>query len=799
MSSNRLGEAQRNQTKEGGEVQMNCALKQRVRSTLIGLGCASILLAASSSVMAEQIPAGCNANLGYLDISKSATVITNGQTVSYDVLVGNDTQKGAQIGCDLSDVSVTFTCPAANGTPTGSSVLLGSGIYLTANPASATNFPTQTCVINVNAGVNVATVRAELTGKLLNIPIPGYTDNVTLTKELSVLVFNPCVSIQHDCVNGSCEDGEIQYSGVIENCGDEPLTNIMVVVATPSGLITNTYNSLLSPGGTLSYNGSYLAGSSPSLSEATVIAVGQITGAARSDVDEAECALTGAPSLNLAFNCVNAAGPGEAIQVSGTVSNNGPVTVSNIMVSDSQSGPLGGPITLAPGQKAVVNTSFIPQDCEDTSDSIYVSGNGPAQCGSVAVAYTNMVQCSIVYGPGINVDKSVTCPTDPWDVTIGVSAVVSNSGNVELTSVSVVDDKAGALSGPSTLAAGAKATYVGSYVPTSFPSPDTVTATGAGLSGCNNSNLIVRAQDDATCTPSWTPGITVTKNNICPTNPGDPIMFSGVVSNSGDVVLHDVVVTDDQIVGAVTNVATLGIGQAFSYSGSYVPSGLPSTNIVTATATVPGIIYNQPGTTNISASAGAYCDEVSGPCITRTPGYWFNHLKSTNPDCVTLKKAIEANGGRLDLGFICLPTNGVANAESALRQSLSFFPPSKKGLSPLCAARLQLGFHLVAAIANTAMFETNPASCVNSNGVPLPGDLIALAQQIAACDDIGAIQGVTSLLDEFNNSGDATPFPTPLKACKATAVTTRNALRVNVFTATNCGKTNNCAAGKACP
>lgn len=761
------------------------------------------ILLAGTSAWAQQDPPGCNANNLNIGISKSTTSIANGDTVTYIITFNNTATPGS--GCSLVATGrVFFMCPAADGTASGLPTQLYPPGFVF--PVPFTETFTQACAVSVNPAVGVAQAGVFGHGVFLRdigtngctVGTLGCGDPANIDKTVSVLVFNPCVGITKSCSPGSCENGVIGYSGVIGNCGDEPITNIVLVHTEEGIATTNKFTNVLSPGGTLSYSGSYVASGTPSMDTVNVTAVGQITATTLAASTNATCELSGSPSLSLSFNCANAAGPGLPIQVNGTVSNNGPVTVSNVVISDSQNGALGGPLSLAPGQTAVVHTNFVPTDCSDTSDSIFVSGNGPARCGSVAVAKTNTVTCSILFGPGIGVKKSVTCPTDPWDPTIGVSAVVSNSGNDTLTGMTVVDNQAGTLSGATSLAAGATATYTGSYLPSAFPAPDTVTASGQGQVNCDGSNVTVTAQDNASCNPHWTPCLSVTKNNLCPTNSGDPIVFSGIVSNCGDVAIHDLVVTDNQV-GAVTNLSVLGIGEALAYTGSYVPIGLPSSNTVTAVGRVPGIIYNQPGTTNISASASALCDAPHGECVTRTPGYWFNHLKSTDPTCATLKQAIQANGGRLDLGFICLPTNGVANAETAMRQALSFFPPDSKGLTPLCAARKKLAFHLIAAIANSALFGTDPAACVNSNGSPLPSDLIAMAQQIAACGNVSAITGVTSLLDSFNNSGDNTPMPAPLKPCGLGGDKNRDALRINVFNSSNCGNTNHCVSGHACP
>ncbi len=96
------------------------------------------------------------------------------------------------------------------------------------------------------------------------------------------------------------------------------------------------------------------------------------------------------------------------------------------------------------------------------------------------------------------------------------------------------------------------------------------------------------------------PSIDVTKQCVNATGPGQPITFSGTVTNTGNVELLNVTCTDDKA-GAVTVPATLAIGASANYTGSYVPSTSPSTDTVTCTGT--------------DALGGATTDSASATCI----------------------------------------------------------------------------------------------------------------------------------------------------------------------------------------
>jgi len=161
-------------------------------------------------------------------------------------------------------------------------------------------------------------------------------------------------------------------------------------------------------------------------------------------------------------------------------------------------------------------------------------------------------------------------------------------------------------------------------------------------------------------------GIDVTKHCTDAVAPGSPIYFDGVVTNTSSIPLS-VTVTDDHATPAIVFGPTiLNPGESANYSGYYIPTVSPSTNIVTATG-VPyygGQLY--PGY--------AVQDIATATCVTNgvgnegcTPGFWKNHLElwvatgySTsdnfdtvfgtnyfNPD-ITLLQAINLGGGGLN-------------------------------------------------------------------------------------------------------------------------------------------------------
>ena len=159
--------------------------------------------------------------------------------------------------------------------------------------------------------------------------------------------------------------------------------------------------------------------------------------------------------------------------------------------------------------------------------------------------------------------------------------------------------------------------------------------------------------------------------------------------------------------------------------------------------------------------------------ITRSALYWFTHGYTNDPICATatLEQAIAANGGALNLGFLCLPTANYTSANnpaiSAFMEALGFYykgaGTTGDGLtaSALCQARKKLAPELIAAIANNVLLGTTPdhAKYVSAGVLTnFPSDLIEQAGLAAVGTDVAQVQLSTALLRKFNASGVTNAF-----------------------------------------
>ncbi len=119
---------------------------------------------------------------------------------------------------------------------------------------------------------------------------------------------------------------------------------------------------------------------------------------------------------------------------------------------------------------------------------------------------------------------------------------------------------------------------------------------------------------------AWQYSIQVTKTCTDASGQGEPIYFSGIVTNTSLWTGEDleVTVTDDHA-GIVFGPETILQGDSRSFSGNYIPTTSPSTNTVTAL----GVGYDK----TVVDYASATCEiQDNGGGEGCTPGFWKNHL-----------------------------------------------------------------------------------------------------------------------------------------------------------------------------
>jgi uncharacterized repeat protein (TIGR01451 family) len=286
-----------------------------------------------------------------------------------------------------------------------------------------------------------------------------------------------------------------------------------------------------------------------------------------------------APGIALVQACPASPIPmGSLYTFSGYVTNTGDATLMNVFVFGPQdvASPLLGPIDLLPGGSAAYTCAYtVP--FHTCSVVVTTSGN----CGGPVIS--NLTSCPVATSPGIAITKA--CPPAPVAPggTLVFTGTLLNTGNVTLTNVIVVNSQPAPntpVIGPLTLTPGAYVTFTGAYVVpvNACSSSDTLTVTARDTCGTS-----LTSSATANCPFITTPALTLTE--LCPPAPvaaGATVDFSGLVSNSGNITLTNVLVfSRDQ--GANTPVLgplTLTPGASAVFAGSYVAlsGAAPATN-----------------------------------------------------------------------------------------------------------------------------------------------------------------------------------------------------------------------------
>lgn len=433
--------------------------------------------------------------------------------------------------------------------------------------------------------------------------------------------------------NGRADAGEtLTYRFTVTNTGNVTLTNI--VVTDPLVTVSGGPIASLAPGASdaTTFTATYVIvqddiDRGEVTNQATVTGDGP-DGVPVTDLSDSE-AITGdgttitpldeAPSIALVKqvasiddrngNELNDAG--DVINYRFTVFNTGNVTLSQIIVTDPLVTVDGGPLdSLAPG--AIDTTTFTASYTITDADmrqgrvtnQARVQGRSPKGTGVEDLSDVESPEgdtptiVPLVVTPSIAIVKSVkgilnangNGLTDAGDI-IQYVFTVTNTGNVTLTNVTVSDPLVTVSGGPlATLLAGAidDKTFTAEYTITEDDMLAGRVVNQATASGTSPDNVTVSdlsddsspTEDDPTITPLGnTPRIALIKrvskiidsNSNGRTDAGDVIVYAFAVTNTGNVILRHVTVTDPLVQVDGGPLAELAVGQtdATTFTAAY--------------------------------------------------------------------------------------------------------------------------------------------------------------------------------------------------------------------------------------
>jgi LPXTG-site transpeptidase (sortase) family protein len=725
-----------------------------------------------------------------IDLVKTATLndenanlrVDAGETIHYAFTVTNTGNVA------LSNVTVTDS--------NGTTVLHGSPIALLAIGASdATTYTADHTITQAEINAGYYTNSATATGT------PPIDSNVTDTASVKTdLAQVPHLTLVKtgtfvNVVGTARPDAgdKITYAFSITNDGNVTLTSVNVTDAVGGVTITGSPIASLAPGqsNTTAYTGTYTlkqadlnAGSFTNT--ATVTGTKPLGGTTTAQ-DSETMTLPADPSVTLVKTGVQNMGGnaridvGETITYSFKVTNTGNVTLSAVTVSDSRLTVTGSPIaSLAPGagNARTLTATYTVTQADIDNGSLYnsasVSGTPPG--GGSTTAADDDTQTLVPVGT-MTLVKTATLHndivgsatvTDPGD-TITYTFIVTNTGNVTLSGVSLSDPGTVMSGGPvASLLPGAAnrdtSTFTASHVLTQAEINAGFYNNTATASGQTPKSVIVSAIGSASVTSLNTPSIGLTKSGVLNdpntngrADAGETITYSFVVTNTGNVALNPVSLTDaDPNTTVSGGPISLAIGgsdsstftgthtisqaeiDAGSFTNSATVSGKPPTGSnVTATATFKQTLTAAPGISLVKT--GTLHDGGDGKAdVGDTITYTFAVTNTGNVTLTNVSVADKVGGVTVSGTPIASLAPGAANSTAytgtyTIQQAdidLGRFDntATATGTRPVGGAisadgstSVALDAHPAISIVKTGVLDT---SVVAPAGLPNPGDVI---------------------------------------------------------------------------
>ena len=280
-----------------------------------------------------------------------------------------------------------------------------------------------------------------------------------------------------------------------------------------------------------------------------------------------------------------------------TVTNTGNVTLANVRVTDAQApgcartqADIAGLASLAPG--ASVDYTCSRTNVTGDFTNVAVATGTPPQGGDVT-ANDDARVVVLVPGPSISIAKTPDRQELMQGATATFTITVSNSGQVTLSNVRVTDAQAPGcartqvdVAGLATMAPGASVSYTCTLANVQATFTNVAIATGTPPTGGD-----VTDDDDAQVTVRIPhPAITIVKNPKSQTiSSGGTATFQITVTNTGDVELTNVTVTDASTPDCNRSLGTLAPGQSAPTYTCTRPNVTAAFDNVAVAAGVPAV------------------------------------------------------------------------------------------------------------------------------------------------------------------------------------------------------------------
>ncbi len=377
----------------------------RLRTGLAGLVC---LLLAAPAARADRSPTNCAGSALNISLYTSIPDVHIGDTLYYSVNVSDGIAGSGRIACDASSIQAWVVTPDGK---TNNIALVRTEL----TQGEADYYPdVVSYVVRAQDIQPNGTLLASATdtGIIHQNIVNGVGGS---SQEVNTEVNIPCVRIAAQCVGGVGQNGMITFTGTVANCGNDTLVNLTVTNFVNNGAFTVLFPTNLAVGQIAAFSGSWVplnpCGPNPAI--LTVIASDEFTSTPRwlTNSTTVNCQDTLTPGINVTKMCpAQPVSPGQLLTFSGSVSNTGNVTLTNIVVVNNQpvaNTPVFTLASLAPGAAANFTASYVaPASCS-VADTLTASAS--SVCG-VAVSNLASATCPITTTPLLAVTEN--CPAN---------------------------------------------------------------------------------------------------------------------------------------------------------------------------------------------------------------------------------------------------------------------------------------------------------------------------------------------------------------------------------------------------
>ncbi|MFK0242996.1 hypothetical protein ACIQTX_19235 [Microbacterium sp. NPDC090281] len=637
------------------------------------------------------IPVTAAPSIALVKSATPSTVTTAGQQVSYSFLVTNTGN------VTLSGVSITETAFTGTGTPpTVTCPAEASSLAPAADVTCTAAYAVTQADLDAGSVTNTATAA----GTPPNGPASQSTPSTAIVGVQQVASLSVVKSATPDEPAAYTVGQEITYSFLVTNTGNLTLTDVDIdetafngsgtapVATCPAGAAVLTPTSQVTCTATYTLTQDDI---DRGTTENTAIATGvRPTGEdVTSTPSTAIVPALPAPGLTVTKTAdrLELTEAGELIRYNFLVENTGNVTLTGVVLNETSfSGTGTAPIIECPGSMATLDPgeqancmavyTVTQADIDSGALSNAATGTGTPPDGPPVDSPPSEVTVPVTSAPALTIVKSVT-PDDAATAGAQVSYtfLVTNSGNVTVTAVSIAETAFTGSGGSPTVTCPAAAA--------SLAPGDDVTCTAAYTltqadvdAGSVENTAVAQGSDpvgtpvesdpsSATVTAAAAPALTVAKTADVTdiTAAGQEITYSFVVTNTGNVTLADVAVTETEFTGT----GTLPVPTCPAGAASLAP-----TVQVTCTAvyTVTQADIDAGGVTNAASATGTPpgggTPPVSPPSEVEVPSVPSPALTVAKTADVT---NITAAGQEITYSFVVTNTGNVTLADVAVTET----------------------------------------------------------------------------------------------------------------------------------